>query len=1018
MLKRSLQKRCAPSAKLVRRADLAGGGHTLASMVKGIAMRRTRRKKAAHPLCPSKAERLEAGALLREKRAELLEQGREVPQALKGVRQRRAEKTLRRLEDKEPAGIPALRKLHHDVPEVRQLRVQNDFCTDLNGGRSFLHPAARRRWWEILKAAPQGLLRYHLREVVPMLEDRMKETKFHEFYQSSDIEILKRKGLVFEGRDGEPLKLTKEELRLVRQADMYKKIDPRAKARVRAMVQRRVELRSKKLPQSPTYRPLVYSEGDALAYVGYRTYPMYAVMLRVYGEILKKAPQFAPRHMLDFGAGHGVSIFSAVEVWKGVASTLPPNSSEHDQMWHVRYLKKERTFQHPRLQHSVVREELSVAITGEVTALEKKATEVRKKVELGLLPSGTEVEVEDAAEASKALLSDEVWDAAEGWRTAGEAEGGQSADTGLDEDFLGEGMYAASKHDPAAQKPFEETDYFLEKDHEAYPKPPEAAALEARGLRVDKYIDWFNTRSKWADAYYKHVEKQKMERDPGYRSHASAQHLKAAERAYQPDETLESSKLHESEPETAVVYGNWKKREAEILGRVTAVEPSKAMTSYGIDFLVDAAPHVHWKKFLTEAPAGQSPDSSDLVVAAYTLSELTQERLRSDSIRALWEACTGVLVIVEAGTPAGFKLVMDARTTILSEYDGVGPWESQPSVLAPCPHNNVRCPLMHSLFGHNHKNMRTCYSTAQYSQSSVESWVTGERLHGEHASEQYSYCIIARNDVIPSKAIAARSVPKYTPTVVTENPEKMADDPRIQSLLERGKKSGLYNRIALTAEDVQYPRYVPLPFPDTEANQNPFTGRWKMYSKMCQTSDLVALYKEKEEYLKEFRSRQWLYNRVVRSPMASPLGGHYTLDVCTPHATLERVSVLVSRKAPLRSHELVQAAEAGALFPNFAGLRREEFIQGDNPNTFVPRVKYLSPLEDGRLRKQGERGAQREQDEADAETHPEEVAQRKTVEEHLRSVGAKDAEATAASVEEAREHEHVFRDFINGPREQ
>jgi ribosomal protein RSM22 (predicted rRNA methylase) len=73
---------------------------------------------------------------------------------------------------------------------------------------------------------------------------------------------------------------------------------------------------------------------------------------------------------------------------------------------------------------------------------------------------------------------------------------------------------------------------------------------------------------------------------------------------------------------------------------------------------------------------------SDVVVAAYALAELEQQRLLG-VVAALWEACSGMLVLVEPGTPAGYGRLMAARALLID--DGA-------RMVAPCPHAE-RCPI-------------------------------------------------------------------------------------------------------------------------------------------------------------------------------------------------------------------------------------------------------------------------------------------------------------------------------------
>ncbi len=74
--------------------------------------------------------------------------------------------------------------------------------------------------------------------------------------------------------------------------------------------------------------------------------------------------------------------------------------------------------------------------------------------------------------------------------------------------------------------------------------------------------------------------------------------------------------------------------------------------------------------------------SADLSIAAYALAELPVARI-AEAARALWSASSGVLALVEPGTPEGFARILAARRVLLAQ--GAVP-------VAPCPHDGA-CPM-------------------------------------------------------------------------------------------------------------------------------------------------------------------------------------------------------------------------------------------------------------------------------------------------------------------------------------
>ncbi|MFZ5684210.1 MAG: small ribosomal subunit Rsm22 family protein [Pseudomonadota bacterium] len=81
--------------------------------------------------------------------------------------------------------------------------------------------------------------------------------------------------------------------------------------------------------------------------------------------------------------------------------------------------------------------------------------------------------------------------------------------------------------------------------------------------------------------------------------------------------------------------------------------------------------------------AGGPFPRADLVMASYALAEIAPPA-QAPLVRALWDACEGVLALVEPGTPAGFARLKAAREALI-EADAV--------ILAPCPHQGP-CPIV------------------------------------------------------------------------------------------------------------------------------------------------------------------------------------------------------------------------------------------------------------------------------------------------------------------------------------
>ncbi|XP_037358863.1 methyltransferase-like protein 17, mitochondrial isoform X2 [Talpa occidentalis] len=100
-------------------------------------------------------------------------------------------------------------------------------------------------------------------------------------------------------------------------------------------------------------------------------------------------------------------------------------------------------------------------------------------------------------------------------------------------------------------------------------------------------------------------------------------------------------------------------------------------------------PGVFFRQFLPVSPKVQF----DVVVSAFSLSELPTKADRTEVVQTLWRKTSRFLILVENGTKAGHRILMDARDLILKGKEK-SPLDSQPGfVFAPCPHE-LPCPQL------------------------------------------------------------------------------------------------------------------------------------------------------------------------------------------------------------------------------------------------------------------------------------------------------------------------------------
>jgi len=96
-----------------------------------------------------------------------------------------------------------------------------------------------------------------------------------------------------------------------------------------------------------------------------------------------------------------------------------------------------------------------------------------------------------------------------------------------------------------------------------------------------------------------------------------------------------------------------------------------------------AAPAVRLSTTLDKlGTALATTESADVVTASYVLTELGDGPLLP-GLETLWSRTTRLLVVVEPGTPDGFRRILDSRAFLLARGA---------AIVAPCSHED-RCPL-------------------------------------------------------------------------------------------------------------------------------------------------------------------------------------------------------------------------------------------------------------------------------------------------------------------------------------
>lgn len=110
------------------------------------------------------------------------------------------------------------------------------------------------------------------------------------------------------------------------------------------------------------------------------------------------------------------------------------------------------------------------------------------------------------------------------------------------------------------------------------------------------------------------------------------------------------------------------------------LEREDEMRKIGEKLMSQNIENVEWKRF--DIVSDDIKEKADLVVVSYVINELNLED-RKKAILKMWESTNGLLLIIEPGTPEGFKHIIEAREVLLAE---------NAYIVAPCTHSG-KCPI-------------------------------------------------------------------------------------------------------------------------------------------------------------------------------------------------------------------------------------------------------------------------------------------------------------------------------------
>lgn len=131
--------------------------------------------------------------------------------------------------------------------------------------------------------------------------------------------------------------------------------------------------------------------------------------------------------------------------------------------------------------------------------------------------------------------------------------------------------------------------------------------------------------------------------------------------------------------------------------------------------------------------------AADLAVFSFSLGEIKN---RVPILRAVWESGTKTIVIVEPGSPQGYRTILEARSLFL-EWGG--------HIIAPCPHEKT-CPLS--------KGSDWCHFAVRLERTRFHRLLKEGTLNYE--DEKFSYLIIGKEKEEKTEGRIIRR-PEYSP---------------------------------------------------------------------------------------------------------------------------------------------------------------------------------------------------------------------------------------------------------------
>ncbi|MGI6238630.1 MAG: small ribosomal subunit Rsm22 family protein [Christensenellales bacterium] len=179
----------------------------------------------------------------------------------------------------------------------------------------------------------------------------------------------------------------------------------------------------------------------------------------------------------------------------------------------------------------------------------------------------------------------------------------------------------------------------------------------------------------------------------------------------------------------------WAAESLLFLERVMLIEREDAMRALGRAYMQNGSDALRDAAWIdADIARDEIGATADVVVASYALNELSEDA-RMDALDKLWRAAEGMLLIVEPGTPEGYRQLIAARAHLL---------KNGAHIVAPCPHAR-ECPMEGSDW---------CHFSVRIARGKLHKQLKGG--DAPYEDEKFAYMAFSRAEGAPAPARVLR----------------------------------------------------------------------------------------------------------------------------------------------------------------------------------------------------------------------------------------------------------------------